>query len=130
MFGSQILSSYTDEPQGYFASQQKASALLGPFVSDVLNIADGVVDIASASKNEDAWYKDTSQLIQLGINQIPFQNLWYFTMFKRMIIHDYIKQRTDPAGYKRSQRRLKKIARDNRIGGEMNNPIKRMILGE
>tara|TARA_X000000950_G_scaffold289479_1_gene413981 strand:- start:7390 stop:9900 length:2511 start_codon:yes stop_codon:yes gene_type:complete len=126
LVGSQVLSSYTDEPQGFFASQQKASALLGPFVSDILKISDGVVDIASA--DDDSWFKDSSKTFQMLINQLPFQNLWYFTMFKRMLIHDYIKARTDPAGYRRSQKRLKKIAKDNRIGGETNNIVKRGIL--
>jgi len=126
LVGSQVLSSYTDEPQGFFASQQKASALLGPFVSDILKISDGVVDIASA--DDDSWFKDLSKTSQMLINQVPFQNLWYFTMFKRMLIHDYIKARTDPAGYRRSQKRLKKIAKDNRVGGESNNFVKRGIL--
>jgi len=125
--GAQLLSQLTDEPAGYFASREKATALMGPLLSEIMNATDS---IGNASLSWDDWVKNADDTTKGLLNFVPGQNIWYLQMFKRMLIHDYIKQRTDPVGYRRSQRRLKKIAKDNRIGGEMNNPIKRVILGE
>tara|TARA_X000001382_G_scaffold23319_4_gene14224 strand:+ start:10097 stop:12613 length:2517 start_codon:yes stop_codon:yes gene_type:complete len=125
-FGSQFASSFTDEPQGFFASQQKSSALLGPLVSDIIGLTDDLANIGSM--DDDSWMEKLPDASKMLINTIPGQNLWYLTLLKRVLIHDYIKARTDPAGYRRSQKKLKKLAKDNRIGGEANNFLKRMLV--
>lgn len=116
--GSQKLSQwFTDEPESAFVSRsQKASQLLGPFLSDINKLTDGGKSMSDFS-------------LMLAESFLPFQNVWWAAMFKRWLIHDYIKQRTDKKSYRRQQKKLKKIARDNRIDGKPNNIIYDTIFG-
>tara|TARA_R100001443_G_scaffold103245_1_gene111583 strand:- start:2161 stop:4671 length:2511 start_codon:yes stop_codon:yes gene_type:complete len=127
--GQGVISQFTDEPTSSFRSEQdKASQLLGPLVGDILSIttAPEVIfkDILNG-KTEGLLNKTSDQLL----SYVPFQNIWWLTMFKRMLIHDYWKERTNPRAYRKQQKRLQKIANDNRVGGKTNNIIYDTIRG-
>ena len=125
--GTREISQFTDEPESSFvSSNQKASQLLGPFISDMLKFTDASI---VKSLKEDTWQQNLTNTSVGLLNYVPFQNVWWAAMFKRWLIHDYIKQRTDKKSYRRQQKKLKKIAKDNRIGSKPNNIVYDTIFG-
>lgn len=129
--GQGLLSQFTDEATSPFMSEQdKASQLLGPLVGDLLSITalpESVVrDILSGNKDMNQILNKTTQQI---LPFIPFQNLWWLALLKRQVTHEYINQRLDPKKYRRQERKLKKIAKDNTISGKPNNIVYETIKG-
>ena len=125
--GGSLLSQFTDEPESKWVSdQQKASQLLGPFISDILKLSDTPIDITRILLDGD-WSKLVPQTTQTLTSYVPFQNIWYAQMLKRWLIHDTLKEWLDPKGYKKQKKRMKKKAKDNRWGGKPNNIFHQLI---
>lgn len=121
--GQGVLSQFTDEPTSSFRSEQdKAAQLLGPLIGDILSITTlpevVVKDILSGKQDMSSMLSATGQQL---MGYVPFQNLWWLTMFKRQVMHEFINQRINPKKYRRQEKRAKKIAKDNMIGGKPNN---------
>lgn len=121
--GANALSQFTDEPETGFLSQNDLmKQLLGPFISDIIGVAPNPGDLAKRFKNDD-WdglFQPTTDNL---LRTVPGQNIWWLTMFRRLIVNDYILERTDPARYRKQQKKLRKKAQDNRFNNSNNNIV-------
>ena len=126
--GSMILSQFTDQPESSFMYQKSAvQQLLGPFISEVMRTVTNTGDLATRFRKDD-WDGFFSESTNELLTYMPFQNIWFAQMFRRMLFNDYIKERTDPKGYRKQKNRLKKKAKENRVGGQDKNIVYRSIL--
>lgn len=116
--GSYMLSQFTDEPESSWLAQRDATQqIIGPFLGEVMRTKDNIGSLVTRFAKDD-WEGYFSNTTNELLTYMPFQNIWFAQMFRRMLFNDYLKERTDPKSYRRQQRRLEKVARDNRVGGE------------
>ena len=115
-------------PESSFMYQKSATQqLLGPFISEVMRTVENTGDLATRFRKDD-WDGFFSESTNELLTYAPFQNIWFAQMFRRMLFNDYLKERTDPKGYRKQKNRLKKKAKENRVGGQDKNIIYRSIL--
>lgn len=126
--GSDVLQAiFGGEVNNYYGSD-KAMTLLGPTLGDFLKTT-GVIGsltisgIEAITGKEEFDYKELSDLTQQALTMVPGQNLWWAKMLFRKYLFEAIHQTWDSKSYKRTQRRYKKQAKDQRLRGEYNNII-------
>tara|TARA_R100001510_G_C7653136_1_gene211177 strand:+ start:951 stop:3473 length:2523 start_codon:yes stop_codon:yes gene_type:complete len=125
--GSQMMSQFTDEPESSWLAQRDAmNQIIGPFLSEVMRTKENVASLSQrfAKDDWDGYFTNTTNEL---LTYLPFQNIWFAQMFRRMLFNDYLKERTDPKSYRRQQKRLEKVAKNNRVGGTDKNIIYRSI---
>ena len=116
--GAPLLSKLTDEPTpGFISESEKASQVLGPFLGDILNIMALPEDVMTKLVKGDGKELVSQTTAQL-MNYVPFQNLWWAQMFVRQVKHEYLNQWFNPRKYRRQEKKLKKVSRDNTISGK------------
>jgi len=121
--GSYFLSQFTDEAEtGFLSQNDQAKQLLGPFISDLMRFTPALGDLAKRYK-DDNWDGMLQPTTDGLLRTVPGQNIWWLSMFRRLIVNDYILQRTDPAGYRKQQKKLRKKAQDNRFNNSNNNIV-------
>ena len=127
--GSLVLSAFTDDPESRFMYRDQAQKqLLGPFMSEIMRTTENIGSLAKRFAKDD-WDGFFGESTNELLTYAPFQNIWYLTMLRRMLFNDYIKSRTDPKGYSRQQKRLRKKAKENRFGGKDKNIVYESIQG-